>query len=529
MQMVNQLWVLFGGGFALAMIVTPLFIWGATRLGLVDHPAHRKIHSRPVTTMGGLSIFITLGIVQFFFTLSHSSASTLTRSSFSMKDASIFSAGLLLALWGAVDDVFHLSSRTKFAGQFVVAFMFAILGYRFEVLHLPGFQPYDMPDWMAVGLTVFWILAILNAFNMVDGVDGLASSVCLVTFLFIASVAAFFDNGGELAFALAALGAVTGFLFFNWKPAQIYLGDSGSSGLGMLIAGSLIALGHSDPLFQAGPVSKPYQPFHYQIILVSFFAAYPVLEINLSVFRRLLRSRPIHLADQGHIHHRLLKKGWNSFGIIGVAILVSLLPGLGALSTIMGLKGWGAWYLVLSALILGLGLPVLGFLDFLAPRFLTTLRPHYRIAHHFISMQKIKLSMATSREEVLTLVEQACQELGVHSYRLLVLPDEDRTGGLDYKHSFNPSAFVDHKNAQSAIDRVKLMSGKAAADWVFDPRREEEELDMEYRILISEFMKASLESIARLGRGQNTLELKSLSPLPRHKVSGNQLRKRHTI
>ncbi len=527
MQTIHQLWFLLAMGLALSLAVSPLFIWLALKLGLVDHPAHRKIHTQPVATMGGLAVFLSLGAVLAFYSLFLRAGTGLglTPSSvFSMKIVVVYGAGLVMALWGAMDDRFHLRARSKIAGQFVVAFVFALLGYRFEVLHFPGFLAYPMPDALAVGVTVFWIIGLLNAFNMVDGVDGLASSVCLVSLFFVSAAAALYDNGGELALGLSAFGVVAGFLFFNWKPARVYLGDSGSSGLGMLVAGALIALGHQEPLFIAGPVVKPFQPFHYQMLIVSFFAAYPVLEIVLSVIRRTFRGRPIYRADQGHIHHRLLKKGWAPLGIILVAVVVSLFPGLAALSTIMGLKGWASWYLVLSAMALGLGLPLLGFLDFLAPRFLTAYRPHYRIAHHFISMQKIKLSIAQSREEVLTLVDQSCQELGVNSYRLVIMPDENLKGGLDYKHSFDPLM----PNAKkSTHDRVRLLGGKGAAEWFFEPRQEEEELDMEYRILISEFMKDALESAARLGAGQNTLEMKNLSPLPRHKVSGHQLRKRH--
>jgi len=525
MQVANQLWVLLGAGFALTLFLMPPYLWAAGKLRLVDRPAHRKIHTQPVITMGGLPIFFSLGLVLLIFSLMGRYPGTvlLPHASVSMKIVAVYGAGLVMALWGAVDDSYHFSSRTKFAGQFITAFLFALFGYRFEVLHIPGFAIYPMPDVMAVAVTVFWILAVINAFNMVDGIDGLASSICIVTLFFIAAAAALFDNGSEMGMAFTALGVVAGFLFFNWKPARLYLGDSGSSGLGMFIAGCLVGLGHSNPLFQEGPVTQPFQPFHYQILIVSLFIAYPVLEINLSVFRRIFRGRPVHLADQGHIHHRLLKKGWTQAGIVSVAVIVSLLPGLAAISTIMGLKGWASWYMTLSALALGLGLPMLGFLDFLGPRFLTRQRPHYQIAHYFISMQMIKLGLAQTREDVLALVDQTCQELGVKSYRLLISPDDCQKGGLDYFHTLSDS---ENSGLRGTRDSVKLMGGKGGAEWTFEPRAEEEELDMEYRVIISEFMRNALKILSCLGRGMVTLELKSGHNLSRRNISGHQLQKK---
>lgn len=528
MVVANQLWVLLGLGFALSLAVTPLFAWVAEKLGLVDHPAHRKIHSHAVATMGGLPIFLAIGLVLVIYALFMQTGSGLTpRTSFPMKLLVVYGAGLLLALWGAVDDRHPLATRSKFAGQFFIAFLFSLFCYRFEVFHIPGLPIYPMPDFLAVGVTVIWILAVINAFNMVDGVDGLASSVCVVSLFFISATGALYGNG-ELGLALAALGVVLGFLFFNWKPARIYLGDSGSSGLGMLIAGSLVALGHGAPLFQAGPGAEPFQPFHYQMIIVTLFIAYPVLEINLSVFRRLFRGRPIYLADRGHIHHRLLLKGWTAVGIVAVAAAVSFFPGMSAFATLMGYKGWASWCLALSAMALGLGLPLLGFLDFLAPHFLVNERPHYRIAHHFISMQRIKLSMASTREEVLALVVQTCQELGVQACRLVIPSDGKRMGGLDYVYGFDPTRKEKlREEDQGPMDRVRLFRGKGGANWMFEHQPEEEELDVEYRLLTSEFMREALETAARLGRHLVTLELSSLVELPRRKITGLSLRRTH--
>src|SRR5581483_9808899 len=134
----------------------------------------------------------------------------------------------------------------------------------------PGFAPYALPAFVGIPLTVFWILSIINAFNMVDGVDGLATSVATASLFMLATAAALLGNGLQTGAALAMAGALLGFLFFNWKPARIYLGDSGSGGLGMFVAASLLGLGKTTPFFfNNDPHPTSQQPFEYQIIILT--------------------------------------------------------------------------------------------------------------------------------------------------------------------------------------------------------------------------------------------------------------------
>jgi hypothetical protein len=333
----------------------------------------------------------------------------------------------------------------------------------------------------------------------------------------------------ELLLTLGALGAVLGFLPFNWKPAKIYLGDAGSGGLGMFLACGLVALGQS--YGQPIPFTREDnfgQPFFYQILIATILVSYPALEISLSVIRRTLRGRPIWRADKGHIHHRLMRAGWKAPGICLTAFGLTLLPGLAALTTIAKYHGWAAIILLLYGLLIGFGLATLGFLDFLTPKVLENLRPHYQIAHHFISMQKIKLSLASTREEVLTLIDQTCTELGVKGYRLIIRSDANLKGGLDYTHNFDPMRLsAMESESRGPIDHVRLPGGLGGVEWMFEPQVVEEELDVEYRVLLSEFMRSALGTAAKLGRHQETLELPSVVALPQRHISGHNLRKRH--
>jgi hypothetical protein len=323
--------------------------------------------------------------------------------------------------------------------------------------------------------------------------------------------------------ALSALGAILGFLFFNWRPARIYLGDAGSNGLGMFLAGSLLSLGTPGPLFLADRFPPQTQnPFPYHFLVLTLMNFYPVLEITLSVVRRLFHGQPVYRADRGHLHHRLMKKSFSAPQIALVGAFLMFLPGLAALSVIHHNYGQAAWLLALTGLVLGISLSLLNFLNFLQPTVLEHTRPYYRIADHFISMQRLKLSLTTTREEILALVGQTCQEFGVNRCRLILAPDEKGQGGLDYYKEWNhkqPAEYLDFlfsEGAQPAkfTDRCRLPeAGTGAAEWTFDFHDpQDEDLDVECRVLMNEFMRSVLESAVRLGMNKATQEYRNEFP-----------------
>ena len=513
----------FLAAFGLSLGLTPLFAALARRLRIVDRPAHRKTHKEPVSYLGGCAVLLSVTAAGLFAILFHPGNSEVFNSRGYLKAFFILAPALGVGLVGLLDDVTQLRPRYKFMGQLVFVLFFAFFGFRFEVIHLPGFPAVPL-GLLSVPVTVFWILSIVNAFNMIDGIDGLAATVSAGSLTLLAIACALVGSGLELVLAIGGLGAVLGFLPFNWKPAKVYLGDAGSGGLGMFLACALVCLGqtYGQPLPAGG--LELGQPFLYQILIATLLVAYPALEITLSVTRRLVHGRPISRADQGHIHHRLLKAGWQVTGVCLAALILNVLPGLAALSTLAKYHGWATWLLSICGVVLGLGLSTLGFLDFLKPKVVERLRPHYQIAHHFVSMQKIKLTLAVNREDVLTLINQACSEMGVAGYRLIVRPDEKGKGGLDYTHQWDPTRMGGDPTWRGIVDQVRLPGGLAAAEWAFEPHGPQEELDMEYRVILSEFMREALTTALRLGAHQNTLEFASVVALPKRKVSGYALR-----
>lgn len=537
----GDLFLLWAAGFAASFFLTPLCIKLALQTRLVDHPAHRKTHDNPVAYLGGVAIFTSLTAVlcfSFFSNLNYFSPAQ--DSHLPYKNISVFLAGLLMAFWGLADDIFNLKPLAKLAGQAVIALLFSTLAFRFEVLHLPGFHPYALSAYLGVPLTVFWILSVVNAFNLIDGMDGLAVSVAAVSFFLIAAASAMLGQDVSTALALVMLGVIFGFLFYNWKPARIYLGDSGSTGLGMFLAAMLLAIGHKTPfLFREEYPDNIGQPFHYQIIVLTLFVAYPALEIGLSVARRLFRGKPIYRGDQGHIHHRFIKKGWSVQAIVVTAMTVSFLPGLAALAALMNEHGWAAWFFGLSCLVLGLGMPLLGFLDFLQPHAITRSRPHFLIANHFINMQKLKLQLSHSMEEVIVLVNQACHEFGVQGYRIFVVPNAEGKGGCHFSWEQSLEEQREHlgylhterQNQELVVfkDHATLEDHQGEAFWIFEPHAKEEELDVEYRVLIHEFMTSILKKIEDLGPAAHVTMPRVIHfPQSHRKNVGSSSLRRHT-
>ncbi len=521
--------LIFFLSLGLSLIFTPLFIILARRLKIVDQPAHRKIHKEPVSYLGGIAIFLSLifSVATVFFFYPDLSNS-ITSGGY-LKLVFILGPTFGITLVGLWDDIKDISPRYKFMGQLLFVLAIAFFGFRFEVIHLPGLSPVSM-SLLSVPVTVFWILSVVTAFNMVDGVDGLASSLMIGSLTLLAGASALLGNRLELMLSLGGLGAVLGFIPFNWKPAKIYLGDAGSSGMGMFLACSLVALGQ-DYGVPYSSKSTPYfgQPFYYQILIVTLIVAYPAMEIILSVTRRMVRGKPIWRADKGHIHHRLKNFGWKAPSICLFALGLSFLPGLAAFSTIAQYHGWAAVCLLLYGMVLGVTLPALGFFDIFKPHLIERLKPHYQIAHHFIAMQKIKLGLAKNRENVLTLVGQTCHELGVKGIHILVLPDERQRGGLDFCHGTHSVRLGDlSKEPKGTFDKLRLPKGQGGAEWMFEPKAVEEELDVEYKVLVSEFIKEVMETLLRMGHNEPTLEYSDLSDsmtFSHDHVSGHSLRK----
>jgi UDP-GlcNAc:undecaprenyl-phosphate/decaprenyl-phosphate GlcNAc-1-phosphate transferase len=491
--------LLFIAGFLGTLLSIPPLIRLAGAWGLVDRPAHRKIHLHPVPYLGGVAVFIGLiaeAVTYFVF----------YRPGFleipeNQKTLSILAAGTAAMLLGLADDLFHIRARWKLAGQAAIGLAFALFVCRLEILHLPGvkFIPLGI---LAVPVSLFWILAITNAYNLLDGVDGLAGSVALAFFASAGLAASAAGDPLALMMSFGTCGVMAAFLLFNWKPASIYLGDSGSNGLGMLIACGCLCLGRGGPLeYSPLHAALDSQPIFYQAPVLMLLNAWPALEVSLSVLRRSLRGRSIGAADRGHIHHRLKKLGWAAPQVCLLAAAYTLFGGFIVLALLNQMKGLAALLLAALGLVTGWGLQALGFLDALKPASLRQSRPHFAIVNHFVAMQKAKLGLARDLPEVFTLVEQACVELGVQQYRVVLACPRGENDDFHQVWKKPRPGQQDHEvhiawpvgAGRGFKDKCSLARHQGGMSWIFEARAEEDDLDIEYRVQMNEFMAAALD------------------------------------
>lgn len=285
----------------------------ANARGWVSGPASaRHIHNGFVPRLGGVAIFISFTIVAgslIAVTRSFGDGASLPARTIGF----IIGSATLVFLLGLYDDFRPLKPHVKFAVEAVAGALlfFAGLG----VFNIPLlFGSYNI-GWLGLPITILWVLWITNAFNLLDGVDGLAAGSALFSTLTVFVVSLVSGNFLVSTLTLALAGAILGFLRFNFNPATIFLGDCGSLFIGFML--SALAL--------AG-VQKGSTIVAVAIPVVSF--GLPVLETVLSVFRRFLSGEPLFTPDRGHIHHKLLQRGLSQHQVVFVLYVVSAVCGL---------------------------------------------------------------------------------------------------------------------------------------------------------------------------------------------------------
>jgi hypothetical protein len=337
----------------------------------------------------------------------------------------------------------------------------------------------------------------------------LAASVGTVLLGGIALLAWHVNDRTILFAALGGVGALSAFLIFNWRPARIYMGDAGSLALGMFVSTLLLSVGQ-----QRVPSVPPDEPFPYQIAAISLLALYPFFEISLTVVRRVLAGKPIGTGDKGHIHHRLLKQGWSAPMICTFAALLGAIAALTVFLGQLHYHGLTAGLLMVGGMLLGALLHFCGFLELLHPTAIKTSRPHFLIANHFIAMQRIKLELAAHMGEVEALVQTTSVELGVDAYKLTVLPRAEKATPHNLSwtrpasaHSSQLLPFGDGESgvsAQAFSDKCVSQRG-STAEWTFERVAHEGEIDVEYHVLMHDFMCRALRRAEALDASQSSM------------------------
>lgn len=267
----------------IALIITPFFIKFSLKINATDKPNHRKVHTNPVPTLGGLAIFLSFAI------------GLVILQPMSKYHLPILTGAVIIVILGLIDDLYDLSPKIKFVLQVIVALLVVYWGgLQVEFINLP-FGGQVQFGLLSSIITILWIVGVTNAMNLIDGLDGLAAGVSSIALLTIAGMAMIMGDVYVSTIALILFFSTVGFLRYNFYPAKIFMGDTGALFLGYMIS-VLSLLGFKN------------------ITLISFLTpifilGVPISDTLIAMIRRYLNNRPITSADSSHLHHRLIKIG----------------------------------------------------------------------------------------------------------------------------------------------------------------------------------------------------------------------------
>ena len=293
----------------------------AVRLDAVDYPSERRVNTRPVPRMGGVAMCAGIAVALLAelvgeYTLGWAGF-YVDQMRTDVNHAVCMGGLLIVAIVGAIDDVKHIKASTKLLGQILGASVIAASGLLLEVIVNPLSGGFIHFGWFAYPLTVFYLVAFMNVINLVDGLDGLAAGIVAIAAFWL-FVIAFGKGLVETAMlSIVLLGATLGFLRYNYNPASIFMGDSGSLMLGgMLGVISLLGVMRS--------------PTFVIMAVPLVIAAIPILDTAAAIVRRLMRHQSIMQPDKGHLHHALLGKGYSTRKSVAIIHLWTAALGLGA-------------------------------------------------------------------------------------------------------------------------------------------------------------------------------------------------------
>ena len=282
----SGLFLSFITSLLITMALIPALRLLAERFQFMDQPGERKVHQHPIPRIGGIAFGI--GAIASILWWVPKNSTTL----------SVLVGGLIILGFGVWDDRANLGYRIKLLGQLIAALAITIGGIRFE--SIPFLLDAELPLWIGIPVTVFFLLAASNAVNLTDGLDGLAGGLSFLTFCGIAYLAYLTNNSMVLFLAIPFLGGLLGFLRYNTYPARIFMGDSGSQLLGFIMGVLAILLTNS--------TSGPFSP-----VLSLFLLGLPFLDtLGVSV-QRLVEGRSPFIGDRTHLHHKLMTAGLSHY------------------------------------------------------------------------------------------------------------------------------------------------------------------------------------------------------------------------
>jgi UDP-GlcNAc:undecaprenyl-phosphate GlcNAc-1-phosphate transferase len=399
-------------GAVVTFIFVPILKRLAFKHSVVSMPGGRRTHCRPVPLLGGIAIFLPVGLVFLgiiFFSL-------VGRFGFERSDlhltTSFFLGVTLILVLGTVDDVTPMRWWKKLCGQFSAAGILVLGGHSINVATLPIFGLTDF-GWTGIPLFMIAVVAVTNAINLVDGIDGLAGGICFFAALTsgILGVAKGDPFAATIGFTVA--GSLLGFLFYNFPPASIFMGDGGSMMVGFLLgtlATSSAAVSEGQRLGTSAMILIPFLPF-----------GIPLFEVILSIARRWLRGQAIFLGDGDHLHYRVTGIIKNPRLTVGIFYVFTTL--LCALTLVLVLRLNSD---LMRSLMVVMAITVFGGLIasirlYRVESLFVTIRnrPHFTFLGSYLWFMKHKIVRAASFGELIGLLESGVTDLSLDSVELL--------------------------------------------------------------------------------------------------------------
>jgi len=316
----------FASSFAISLLMTPTARKISIKLNAIDYPKARGLHKEPIPRMGGIAIILgfmlTMGLLIFFM------PELRTR-----QFVGFIIGGFVIAGLGMVDDIYHLRARWKLVGQIVAAGIVVMTDTRVAFLewHLPEFLA-----GMDIPVTMLWIVGVTNAVNLIDGVDGLAAGVSSIACMSLTALCIISGSPIAVVFATTLAGACLGFLPRNFSPADVIMGDTGAMFLGYVLAVTSII-----------GVYKGYALL--SIVIAVLALALPIFDTAFAMLRRLLSGKPIMTADRGHLHHRLIDKGFSHKQTVVILYIVSAV--MGTIAVLIAIQDLRATIIVVVSMI----------------------------------------------------------------------------------------------------------------------------------------------------------------------------------
>jgi UDP-GlcNAc:undecaprenyl-phosphate GlcNAc-1-phosphate transferase len=334
--------------FILSSLFTPLLRRICLRFGLLDLPGKRKVHTQAMPRLGGIAVIIAF-ILSLLFTLIIDST---FREAFSSRLIGLLIAVLLLILLGLWDDIRGIKPLIKLFAQVTIALILFYSGLRIEVFTNPfGGGQIQLSFLISLFLTIFWIVGMINAINLIDGLDGLASGIVFISGLCLLFVGLYLKTPVTVILLSILCGSTLGFLFYNFPPAKIFLGDTGSMFLGLILA-------------ITGLVGLQYKVVTAVALLIPICAlAIPIYDTILAIWRRLSKRGSVFIADKRHLHHRFLQLGLSQRQVVVAFYLATIYFGIIAFLFVLIPNEYALLLLLLLGIGLFFGIRTIGFIE----------------------------------------------------------------------------------------------------------------------------------------------------------------------